>query len=303
MAVDMINEGPMARAGFCALVGRPNVGKSTLLNQLCGEKLAIVTPKPQTTRNRIAGIRNVPAKQAQIVFVDTPGIHAGRGALNKYMVEQALAAVSDVDVLVYIVEATRPPERFVLERLDTRRPIILALNKVDLVKDKGVLLPRIEAWAREANFAEIIPIAATRGDGTERIVDAVVARLPEGEPHFPPDQLTDAPERFLAAEFIREQVFLFARDEVPYATAVTIDKWQERTELNDVFVDATIHVERDSQKAILVGRGGRVIKEIGTRARAEIMRLLGLPVHLKLFVRVDPDWSHSQDRLRRMGYE
>ena len=293
----------MARAGFCALVGRPNVGKSTLLNQMCGEKLAIVTPKPQTTRNRIAGIRNVPEKHAQIVFVDTPGIHAGRGALNKYMVEQALAAANDTDVIVYIVEATRPPERFVLDRLQTRRPIILAMNKIDLVKDKGVLLPRIEAWTREGNFAEIIPIAAVNGDGVERIVDAVVARLPEGEPHFPPDQLTDVPERFLAAEFIREQVFLFARDEVPYATAVTVDRWQERKEENDVFVDATIHVERESQKGILVGRGGRVIKEIGTRARMEITRLLGLPVHLKLFVRVDPDWTHSQDRLRRMGYE
>jgi GTP-binding protein Era len=293
----------MARAGFCALVGRPNVGKSTLLNQVCGEKLAIVTPKPQTTRNRIAGIRNVPAKQAQIVFVDTPGIHAGRGALNKYMVEQALAAAGNVDVIVYIACATRPPERFVLDRLASRRPIILALNKIDLVKDKGILLPRIEAWAREAHFAEIVPISATQGDGTERIVDAVVARLPEGEPPFPPDQLTDAPERFLASEFIREQVFLFGRDEIPYAAAVTIDQWQERGDLNDVVVDATIHVERDSQKGILVGRGGRVIKEIGTRARAEISRLLGLPVHLKLFVRVDPDWTHSQDRLRRMGYE
>ena len=293
----------MARAGFCALVGRPNVGKSTLLNQMCGEKLAIVTPKPQTTRNRIAGIRNVPEKHAQIVFVDTPGIHAGRGALNKYMVEQALAAANDTDVIVYIVEATRPPERFVLDRLQTRRPIILAMNKIDLVKDKGVLLPRIEAWTREGNFAEIIPIAAVNGDGIERVVDAVVARLPEGEPHFPPDPLTDAPERFLASEFIREQVFLFARDEVPYATAVTIDRWQERKEQNDVFIDATIHVERESQKGILVGRGGRVIKEIGTRARAEITGLLGLPVHLKLFVRVDPDWTHSQDRLRRMGYE
>src|SRR5262249_17791225 len=294
----------MPRAGFCAIVGRPNVGKSTLLNQICGEKLAIVTPRPQTTRNRIAGIRNVPEKHAQIVFLDTPGIHAGRGALNKYMVETALAAASDVDVIVYIVEATRPPERFVLERMgSSRRPIILALNKVDLVADKNLLLPRIEAWAREANFAEIIPISAASGDGVERIVDAVVARLPEGEPHFPPDQLTDAPERFLASEFIREQVFLFARDEIPYATAVTVDSWQDRAETNDVMIDATIHVERDSQKGILVGRGGRVIREIGTRARAEIARLLGLPVHLKLLVRVDPDWSHSQDRLRRMGYE
>src|SRR5262245_19517598 len=187
----VLNECPMARAGFCALVGRPNVGKSTLLNQVCGEKLAIVTPKPQTTRNRIAGIRNVPQKSAQIVFVDMPGIHAGRGALNKYMVEQALAAAGDVDVIVYMVEATRPPERFVLERLGgSRKPVILALNKVDLVKDKNVLLPRIEAWTREGSFAEIIPMAASKGDGVERVVDAVVARLPEGDPAFPPDQLT-----------------------------------------------------------------------------------------------------------------
>ncbi|HJZ83612.1 MAG TPA: GTPase Era [Polyangia bacterium] len=294
---------PAARAGLCAIVGRPNVGKSTLLNQLLGEKIAIVTPKPQTTRNRILGILNQDEPPAQIVFIDTPGIHAGRGALNRWMVEQALAALSDVDVILYMVDATRPPERFVIERLQpVRRPVVLVLNKIDLVADKNLLLPRIEAWTREGNFSEIIPISATSPDGLNRIVRAVWARLPEGAPMYPRDMVTDAAERFLAAELIREQVFLAARDEVPYASAVTIESWQERKEANDLVVDATIHVERESQKAILVGRGGRVIKEIGTRARAEITRLLGLPVHLKLLVRVDPDWSRSGASLKRMGY-
>jgi GTP-binding protein Era len=291
------------RAGICAIVGRPNVGKSTLLNQLCGEKVAIVTPKPQTTRNRIAGIRNVPAKRAQIVFLDTPGIHAGRGALNRYMVEQAIAALDDVDVVIYLVEASRPPERFVLERLaGVTRPIILVLNKIDLVKDKNELLPRIEAWTREKRFAEIIPVSAKLGDGIERVLDAVVARLPESAPLFPEDQLTDLPERFLCGELVREQVFLLTHEEVPYSTAVTVDRWQERDGQKDLVIDATIHVERSSQKSILVGRGGRVIKEIGTRARAEMARLLGVPVHLKLFVRVDPDWSRSDASLKQMGY-
>ena len=307
---------PQLRAGTCAIVGRPNVGKSTLLNRILGEKLAIVTPKPQTTRNRIMGIKNLPGR-AQIVFVDTPGIHAGRGALNRYMVEQALAALEQVDVVVYMVEAPRPPDRFVLERLaPVRRPVLCVMNKIDLVKNKNDLLPRIEALAREMRFAEIIPLSATAGDGVDRVLDAVVARLPEAAPLYPEEMLTDVAERFLVAEFIREQVFLLARDEVPYSTAVTIENWQEKApepphdgepsaeeRRADIFIDATIHVERDSQKTILVGRGGKVIKEIGTRARAEMMRLLGVPVHLKLFVRVDPDWSRSQGTLRRMGYE
>jgi GTP-binding protein Era len=303
------------RAGFCAIVGRPNVGKSTLLNRLLGEKVAIVTPKPQTTRNRILGIRTYrhvagsPVDvDAQVVFLDTPGIHAGKGALNKYMVDQALAALDSVNVILYLVEASRPPERFVLERLKSeRRPMVLVINKIDLVTSKDELLPRIESWAHEANFAEIIPISATQGDGVDRVARAVVARLPESPPLYPDDQLTDAPERFLAAELIREQVFLAAHDEVPYATAVTIESWQEQPggngqERAEVTIEGTIHVERESQKAILIGRGGRMIKEIGTRARAEIARMVDAQAHLRLSVRVDPEWSRSAATLKRLGY-
>jgi GTP-binding protein Era len=298
----------MHRAGLCAIVGRPNVGKSTLLNGILGEKIAIVTPKPQTTRNRILGVHNLP-KRAQIAFVDTPGIHAGRGALNRYMVEQALGALDGVDVVVYLAEASRPPERFVIERLgEVASPILLVLNKVDLIKEKALLLPRMEAWAKLHDFAEIIPISASRGNGIERVVDRVIAQLPEGPPLYPDDMVTDAAERFLAAEFVREQVFLRTREEVPYATCVTIESWEERPaensdERGDVLIHATIHVERDTQKAILVGRGGQAIKEIGTRARQAIGNLLGVSVHLKLFVRVDPDWSRTDDRIKRMGYE
>jgi GTP-binding protein Era len=292
----------MHRAGFAAIIGRPNVGKSTLLNRLLGEKLAIVTPKPQTTRNRLAGIVNLP-ERAQIVFIDTPGIHAGRGPLNRFMVEQAIAALAQVEVVVYVVEASRQPETFVLERAGAvRKPILLVMNKVDLVADKNQLLPRIEGWAQTAGFAEIIPICAASGDGVERVLDAVVARLPEAPPPYPEDQLTTAAERFLAAELIREQIFLLTEKEVPYATAVTIEDWQERAQQGDVVVAGIIHVERESQKPILVGRGGRTIKEIGTRARVEITKLIGRRVHLMLKVHVDPDWSRSGLKLRELGY-
>jgi GTP-binding protein Era len=248
------------RAGFCAIVGRPNVGKSTLMNRLLGEKLAAVTPKPQTTRNRIMGVKNRPG--AQVVYVDTPGIHKAKSSLNKYMVEQALGAVGDADVVLLLVEAPRveadklagkafdPGEgnRFIIEKLaNVRKPRLLGINKVDLLTDKA--------------------------------------------------------ERFLAAELIREQAFLLLAEELPYSLAVTIENWAERPDKKDVVIDAILYVERDSQKKIVIGEGGRMIKEIGTKARAEIGRLLQCPVHLKLFVKVDPDWTRTQGAVRRMGYE
>jgi GTP-binding protein Era len=296
------------RAGFCAIVGRPNVGKSTLMNRLLGQKLAVVTPKPQTTRNRILGVKNRP--EAQIVYIDTPGIHKAKSSLNKYMVEQAWSAVGDCDVVLFLVEAPKgggfevgEGNRAILDKLaEVKVPRILAVNKVDLVVDKARLLPVLDGWSREMDFAEIVPICATTGDGADRLEDAIARGLPEGDALFPEETLTDSPERFLAAELIREQTFHLLEQELPYSIAVSIENWKERTDKNDVVIDANIHVERDSQKRIVVGEDGKMIREIGTRARAEIAQLIGCPVHLKLFVKVDPEWTRQQAALRRLGY-
>lgn len=304
------------RAGFCAIVGRPNVGKSTFLNRVLGEKLAVVTPKPQTTRNRVMGVKNRPDEQ--IVFVDTPGIHRGRSELSRYMVEEALRAASECDVILLMVEAPRvlaadlakkpfaPGEgvKLIVDHLaGIQRPRVLAINKVDLLGEKAALLPLIDHFRKLLPFDEIVPISATEGDGVDRLEDAIAALLPQSERLFPEDMITDRAERFLAAELIREQAYVLLKDELPYSTAVTIERWTERPERKDVVIEAVIHVERDSQKPIVIGEGGRMVKEIGTRARAEIARLLGCPVHLKLFVKVDPDWTSRTAALRRLGYE
>jgi GTP-binding protein Era len=303
------------RAGFCAIVGRPNVGKSTLLNRFLGEKLATVTPKPQTTRNRILGVKNVPG--AQVVFLDTPGIHRGRSELNRYMVDQALKAMGEVDVILLMVEVPRVPgetlagkpfdpgagNQLVVDQLAlVKRPTVLALNKVDLLESKNTLLPLIDGWRRLYEFAEIVPMSATDGLGVDAALAGVVRLLPEGHPLFPTEMLTDRAERFLAAELVREQLFLSLRDEVPYSTAVSVERWEERAP-REVRIEALVHVERDSQKGIVIGKGGAMVKQIGTRARGEIAKLLGCPVHLKLLVKVDPDWSHDPNALRRLGYE
>jgi GTP-binding protein Era len=302
------------RAGFCAILGRPNVGKSTLMNQLLGQKLAAVTPKPQTTRNRIIGVKNRP--EAQVVYIDTPGIHRAKSSLNRYMVEQALSAAGDGDVILVLVEAPQlgaaelergfdPGEgvRLILDKVAAiRRPRILAINKIDLVPDKTALLPLMARYRELLPWDEIVPISATGADGTEALEAAVAARLPVGQPLFPEDMVTDRAERFLAAELVREQAFLLLADELPYALAVTVERWSERAG-KDVVIEATVHVERDSQKAIVIGQGGRMIKELGTRARAEISKLIGIPAHLKLFVKVDPEWTRTQVALRRLGYE
>ena len=303
------------RAGFVAIVGRPNVGKSTLLNRCLGEKIAAVTPKPQTTRNRIMGVKNRPG--AQVVYVDTPGIHRGKSPLNRFMVDEALRAAAECDVILFMVEAPRvsardlaarpfdPGEgnRLILGKLaELRVPRILALNKVDLLPEKAALLPLIDHYRKLLPFDEIVPISAATGDGVEALEAAVAARLPVGERLFPEEMLTDRAERFLGAELVREQLFLLLAEELPYSTAVTIEKWTERADKKDVVIDADIHVERESQKKIVIGEGGRMIKEIGTRARAEIARLLGCPAHLKLFVKVSPDWTREKGALRRLGY-
>jgi GTP-binding protein Era len=295
-------------AGTVAILGRPNVGKSTLLNALVGEKLAIVTPKPQTTRNRIVGVWNGPA--GQIVFVDTPGVHGGKTGLNRFMVQEAMSSIDEVDVAMLVVDASerRPgnEERQILRNLqDARRPVLLALNKVDKVKDKTALLPMLIDWEQVAHFEALVPISALKGANLEPLLAELCKLLPAGEPLYGPDTLTDRTERFLAAELIREQLFLKLRQEVPYGVAVVIEGWEERARQDgaqDVVIDATILVERDSQKAIVVGKGGSMIRDVGTLARAQITELLQRPAHLKLQVKVEPEWTTSPGALARLGY-
>ncbi|HTA19357.1 MAG TPA: GTPase Era [Polyangia bacterium] len=295
-------------AGTVAILGRPNVGKSTLLNALVGEKLAIVTPKPQTTRNRIVGVWNGPA--GQIVFVDTPGVHADRKALNRFMVQEAMGTIESADAALLVIDASdrRPgnEEKEILRELKAaRKPIVLALNKVDRVKDKGALLPLLAEWEQTSKFEALVPISALRNKNLAPIVSELVKLLPQGEPLYGPEMLTDRTERFLAAELVREQIFLMTRQELPYAVAIDIESWEERTRpdgTTDVVITAAILVERDSQKAIAVGKGGSMIREVGTKARAEITALLGRPAHLKLEVKVDPEWTTSPEALQRLGY-
>jgi GTP-binding protein Era len=323
------------RAGFVAIVGLPNVGKSTLMNRILGQKIAIVAPRPQTTRNRILGVKNLDG--AQLVLVDTPGLHGrlggavkgaggsrGRSPLGRYMIDEATAAVEEVDALLWVVEAPEggagarriaergfrvpPDEAALLETLSRGgKPIVLAINKVDRLGDKRALLPVLDAWSKAHAFAAMVPISATAGQGIDQLSTELVAVLPEGERLFPEEMLTDRAERWLAAEFVREQVFQLTRQEVPYAVAVTIDTFEERPGAGDrpadVMIEATIHVEKEAQKRIVVGDGGRMVREIGTRARAEIGQLLDCPVHLKLFVRVDEEWTGSPAGIRSMGYE
>jgi len=279
------------RSGFISIVGRPNAGKSTLLNSLVGEKLAIVTRTPQTTRNRIQGIINVrrtdkhPA--GQIVLVDTPGIHKPINSLNRRMMK---------DLLLLIVDATEKfgsGDKFVLDMIKkSGHPCFLLLNKIDRL-EKQRLLPRIAEYKERHNFAEVIPISATRRQGLDTLLDVMVKALPEGPHYFPKDQITDQPERFLVTELIREQVLLATAQEVPHATAVLIDQYEEGSKLTRIA--ATIHCEREGQKGILIGRQGATLKRIGTAARLQIERLLNTKVFLELFVKVSPDWRHSRD--------
>ena len=297
-------------AGTVAILGRPNVGKSTLLNQVVGQKLAIVSSKPQTTRNRILGVWNGPA--GQIVFVDTPGVHAARGALHKFMVDEAMGAIEGVDAALLVVEPPQSSaavkvataERQILEALKaSRTPIVLAINKVDTVKDKPSLFPVLKAWQELADFAGLVPVSAKKGSGIPGLVKELCKVLPAGPPLYGPDMLTDRTERFLASELIREQLFLALRQELPYATAVIIDNWEERADKNDVVIDASIIVERDSQKSIVLGKGGAMIRDIGTRARAEVSTMLDRPAHLRLFVKVAPEWTSSPGAIAQLGYE
>lgn len=292
------------RSGFISIIGRPNVGKSTLLNLLLGEKIAIISEKPQTTRNRILGIKNHPG--GQIVFWDTPGIHRARSRLNQSMVKAALATYKEVDGICFLIEANRPfhdENDFILETLKkVEKPVLLVINKIDLIP-KPELLPVMDEYSRRRSFEQIIPISALLGEGAEVLVAEMLKILPEGPRLFPEDMITDLPERFLAAELIREKVFLRTREEIPYATAVVVEEFKEREEKNLVVIKATIQVERESQKGILIGQRGRMLKEIGRQAREEIEALLGAKVFLELWVKVEKNWREDPAALRRLGYQ
>lgn len=291
------------KSGFIAIAGAPNVGKSTLLNQMLGEKISITSKKPQTTRNRILGVVHRPS--AQLIFIDTPGIHKTKTMLNTRMVGEALAAMGDVDIILLVIDASIPDlssEDIMIKTLEKReKPVILTLNKIDLVK-KPLLLTKIDKWSQMYPFKSIIPISARHGTQVDDLIKAMETFLPKGPPLFPEETLTDLPERFIAAEMIREKVFRHTGQEIPYSTAVTIDSFIEHKKRSLVTIHASIHVEHDSQKGIIIGKKGSKLKQIGKEARKEIERMVGTSVFLKLFVRIQKNWSRDARALRRFGY-
>jgi GTP-binding protein Era len=289
------------RSGFVAIVGRPNAGKSTLVNRLVGQKIAIVTAKPQTTRNRIQGIVTRP--DGQIIFIDTPGLHEADSALGRQMMQEVAAALEGIDVLLLMVDASRMQpyaDDLLLEKAKRfRGKTILGLNKVDRLP-KPKLLPMIEAFAKAFEFAAIVPISALNGTGCDELLIEILKRLPEGEPYFPEDQITDQPERFLAAEIIREKAIQVMYHEVPYALAVFVEKFEETPKL--LRIEAVMNVERDSQKKILIGHKGEMLKKIGTEARKELESILGAKIYLGLFVKVAPDWRENPQKVRELDW-
>ena len=291
------------RSGFVAILGAPNAGKSTLLNRLLGQKISITSKKPQTTRNRILGV--VHRTGSQMVFLDTPGIHRAKNPLNARIVDAALSTLSEVDLVLLVVDSQTPDERserLLLDKLSQHRiPVLLALNKIDQVK-RPALLSQIERWSGLSPFAAVVPISAKNGEQVDRLMDAMEAILPAGAPFFPPESVTDLPTRFIAAEMIREKAIRLTGQEIPYAVAVTIDSFKEDKKGALIRIHATIHVERDSQKGIVIGRQGAKLKQIGEAARQEIEKMLDTKVFLKLFVRVQKNWTRDTKALRKFGY-
>jgi GTP-binding protein Era len=291
---------PAFRAGFVTVVGRPNVGKSTLVNRLVGRKVAIVSDKPQTTRNRILAVVNRPS--AQLVLFDTPGIHKPMHEMNRRMVEAATKSIGRGDVVLWVNEVTEPPgpgDAFISRLLaQSGLPVVLALNKIDRLP-RPRILPALEAWGRYARFDEIVPISALSGDNVDRLERLLLARLPEGPALYPPDFLTDLPERFFVAEMVRERILHHTREEIPYVTGVVIDSFREEEGL--VRIEASVLVERDNQKGILIGRGGSMLKTVGTEARQQIETFLGTKVFLGLFVKVRERWRENERILGEMG--
>jgi GTPase len=291
------------KSGFVAIAGTPNAGKSTLLNRMLGEKISITSKKPQTTRNRILGVLH--RTGLQIVFYDTPGLFKAKDKLNIRIVDAALSAVGDADLILVVVDTAHPDlnsERFLVKQLQSlTRPVVLALNKIDLV-EKSNLLAIIDKWAKTYRFKEVVPISAVNGIQIDELIGTMTKLLPCGPPYFPEDTLTDATQRFIAAELIREQVFRLVGEEIPYATAVTVDSFNEANERHLATIEATIHLERDSQKGIVIGKNGSKLKQIGIQSREQIEHMLGCKVYLKLFVRVQKNWRKDTRAIRRFGY-
>jgi GTP-binding protein Era len=291
------------KSGFIAIIGRPNVGKSTLMNHIVGEKIAITTPKPQTTRNRIMGIFN--RGDGQFIFIDTPGIHEAFTALNKLMVDTAVHAFGNTDILLLLIEADKGIQRGDRQLIESLKenplPVILGINKIDLVR-KDNLLPMIEELRQLYPFQEIIPLSAIDGQGVDILLNEIWKRLPEGSALFPDDMMTDRTERFIAAEVIREKIILLTHQEIPYATAVTVDSFKEDEDSRLIRIEATITVEKESQKGILIGKKGSMLKQIGSLARTDLEIFFASRIFLQLFVRVRKDWTQDKRMLKEFGY-
>jgi GTP-binding protein Era len=289
------------RSGFIALVGRPNVGKSTLLNQILGEKIAIVSDKPQTTRTRILGVKHLP--DAQLIFLDTPGIHKAQYRLNQRMVRVALEVLDEVDLVFFLVQVTDgvgAGDRYVLEHLKKRAsPVVLVINKVDLVQKRRIL-PLIDAYRQMHEFEEIIPISALTGDGVERLLELGLRFMPQGPVYFKDDMVTDQPMQVLAAELIREKIFQKTRDELPFSVAVQIESFKEEGKL--ARIAAIVYVEKESQKPIVIGKRGEMLKAVGTEARIDMEHLFGMKVFLQLWVKVKEGWREDDQMLTALGY-
>jgi len=291
------------KSGYVSIIGAPNAGKSTLLNRMLGEKISITSKKPQTTRNRILGVLH--GTKSQMIFFDTPGVFEAKDKLNVRIVDAAFSALGDADLALVVVDASRPnpnAERYLVKKLQSQtRPVILALNKIDLIKKAG-MLEIIEKWSKTYGFNEVVPISARHGTQVEDLIRVMENILPAGPPFFPEDTITDVSERFIVAELIREQVFRMTGEEIPYATAVTVDTFKEKKGGRLVSIEATINIERSSQKGIIIGKNGSKLKQIGTRSREQIEQLLGTKVFLKLFVRIQKNWRKDTKAIRRFGY-
>ena len=292
------------RSGFIAIIGRTNVGKSTLLNAILKQKVAIMSEKPQTTRNKIMGIYH--GEQAQIIFLDTPGFHKPKHRLNELMIHTAIKTIEGIDAVLYLTEPEKtigPGDRYIIDVLqDINTPVILGMNKIDLAPQREALLPLIAAYSQAFPFAEIIPLSALTNENVEHAVETLIKYLPEGPEYYPDDMVTDQPERFIAAELIREKVLQTTREDIPYSVAVVIEDMRERGQKHLVDINATIYVERPSQKGILIGKSGEMLKQIGTLARRDIERILGANVFLTLWVKVRKHWRMNEDDLRMFGY-
>ncbi|ANX12947.1 GTPase Era [Fictibacillus arsenicus] len=291
------------KSGFVTIIGRPNVGKSTLLNQVIGQKIAIMSDKPQTTRNKIQAVYTT--EESQVIFIDTPGIHKPKHKLGDFMTRTAQQTLNEVDLILFVINAEEGygrGDQFIIDRLQhVKNPVFLVVNKIDKVHPDD-LLPLIDLYRNKVDVAEVVPISALKGNNVDTLLNQIVSYMEEGPQFYPEDQVTDHPERFITAELIREKVLHLTREEIPHSVAVVIEEMKVREEKNVVFVNATIIVERSSQKGIIIGKQGKMLKEIGKRARADIETLLGSKVFLELYVKVQTDWRNRQKQLAEFGF-